>query len=145
MTTLPIATDPTTDPTSDPAPRAVDGPGWSAVCALAALVPERGAAALVTGSDGEERQVALFRLLDGTVCAVQQLDPYSGANVMSRGIVGTRGGTPTVASPVYKQVFELHTGRCLDAAGKEPRAGLSGDLASYPVAVADGVVHVGIG
>ena len=123
----------------------VDGPGWTAVCPLDALVPERGAAALVTGSDGEERQVALFRLLDDTVCAVQQLDPYAGANVMSRGIVGTRGGTPTVASPVYKQVFELHTGRCLDAAGKEPRAGLAGDLASYPVVVSGGVVHVGIG
>ncbi|MFE6971923.1 nitrite reductase (NAD(P)H) small subunit [Isoptericola sp. NPDC057653] len=126
-------------------PSVVDGPGWTAVCPLAALAPERGAAALVTGSDGEELQVALFRLLDGTVCAVQQLDPYSGAHVMARGIVGTRGGTPTVASPVYKQVFELHTGRCLDAAGKEPRAGLAADLASYPVVVTGGVVHVGIG
>ncbi|MGW8566501.1 nitrite reductase small subunit NirD [Isoptericola sp. NPDC055881] len=135
MTTLPITTEPVT----------TDGPGWTAVCPLDALVPERGAAALVTGSDGAERQVALFRLVDGTVCAVQQLDPYSGANVMARGLVGTRRGTPTVASPVYKQVFELHTGRCLDAAGKEPRAGLAGDLASYPVAVRDGVVHVGIG
>ncbi|SKC34898.1 nitrite reductase small subunit NirD [Krasilnikoviella flava] len=130
-------------PTSETA--VVDGPGWTAVCPLDALAPERGAAALVTGSDGEERQVALFRLLDGTVCAVQQLDPYSGANVMSRGIVGTRGGTPTVASPVYKQVFELHTGRCLDAASKEPRVGLAADLASYPVVVTGGVVHVGIG
>ncbi|GAA1708836.1 hypothetical protein GCM10009809_01350 [Isoptericola hypogeus] len=135
MTTL-------TPPTSD---SRTDGPGWSAVCRLDVLAPERGAAALVTGSDGEEVQVALFRLLDGSVHAVQQLDPYAGANVMSRGIVGTRRGTPTVASPVYKQVFELTTGRCLDAAGKEPKAGLAGDLASYPVVVADGVVHVGVG
>ena len=139
MTTL----TPTTSPVAENP--LVDGPGWTAVCPLDALAPERGAAALVTGSDGEELQVALFRLLDGTVCAVQQLDPYSGANVMSRGIVGTRRGTPTVASPVYKQVFELHTGRCLDAAGKEPRGGLAGDLASYPVVVSGGVVHVGVG
>lgn len=115
------------------------------VCPLDALVPERGAAALLTRSDGTEVQVALFRLVDGTVHAVQQLDPYAGAHVMSRGIVGTRRGTPTVASPIYKQIFELATGRCLEAAGKEPHAGLSGDLASYPVVVADGVVHVGVG
>ncbi|MCA5895160.1 nitrite reductase small subunit NirD [Isoptericola sp. NEAU-Y5] len=132
-----------TPPTS--APPVVAGPCWTAVCPLDALVPERGVAALVTGSDGEEVQVALFRLVDGTVHAVQQLDPYAGANVMSRGIVGTRRGTPTVAAPVYKQVFELSSGRCLEAAGKEPREGLSGDLASYPVVVADGVVHVGLG
>ncbi|GAB6936736.1 nitrite reductase small subunit NirD [Isoptericola variabilis] len=144
MTALtPIPTHTSTDASTDTS--IVDGPGWTAVCPLDALSPERGAAALVTGSDGEELQVALFRLLDGTVCAVQQLDPYSGANVMSRGIVGTRRGTPTVASPVYKQVFELHTGRCLDAAGKVPRGGLAGDLASYPVVVSGGVVHVGIG
>lgn len=121
------------------------GPGWEAVCPLDALVPERGAAALLTRPDGTEVQVALFRLLDGAVHAVQQLDPYAGAHVMSRGIVGTRRGTPTVAAPVYKQVFELATGRCLDTGGKEPRPGLSGDLASYPVVVADGVVHVRVG
>ncbi|CAM3482695.1 nitrite reductase small subunit NirD [Isoptericola cucumis] len=128
-----------------PADPSVDGPGWTAVCPLDALAPERGAAALVTASDGEELQVAIFRLVDGTVHAVQQLDPYSGANVMSRGIVGTRRGTPTVAAPVYKQVFELATGRCLDAAGKEPRDGLAADLAAFPVVVTGGVVHVGLG
>lgn len=91
---------------------------WAAVCHVADLVPERGAAALV---DGE--QVAVFRLADGSVLAVQQLDPFSGANVMSRGIVGSRGSTPTVASPMHKQVFDLRTGECLDTAGKEPLEG----------------------
>jgi len=142
MTTLAPNPDLTPPPPVRPL---VDGPGWTAVCRLDALVPERGVAALVTGSDGEEVQVAIFRLVDGSVHAVQQLDPYAGANVMSRGIVGTRRGTPTVAAPVYKQVFELATGRCLDAAGKDPRPGRSGDLASYPVAVVGGVVHVGLG
>ena len=94
------------------APRA----GWTAVCRLADLAPERGAAALV---DGE--QVALFRLVDGTVLAVQQHDPFSGAHVMSRGIVGSRGDAPTVTSPMYKQVFDLRTGRCLDAVGRSRR------------------------
>ncbi len=46
--------------------------------------------------------------------AVDNVDPFSGASVLSRGIVGDAGGVPTVASPVYKQRFDLRTGRCLD-------------------------------
>jgi nitrite reductase (NADH) small subunit len=87
---------------------------WTPVCRLAELVPERGVAALV---DGE--QVAVFRLLDAagrgtTVVAVGHRDPFTGANVLARGIVGTRGHVPTVASPLHKQVFDLLTGACLD-------------------------------
>ncbi|WP_069387538.1 nitrite reductase small subunit NirD [Cellulosimicrobium cellulans] len=110
---------------------------WERVCLLPDLAVERGAAALVGGV-----QVALFRLPDDTVRAVQQRDPFSGANVMSRGIVGTRGGVPTVASPMYKQVFDLATGRCLDKVGFEPVDGLADDLATWAVEVRDGVVHV---
>lgn len=123
---------PVETPTSDAA-------GWERVCLLRDLLVERGAAALVGGV-----QVALFRLPDDTVRVVQQRDPYSGANVMSRGIVGTRGGVPTVAGPMYKQVFDLTTGRCLEAAGYVPVQGLSPDLATWPVEVRDGVVHVGL-
>ncbi|MFB8228789.1 nitrite reductase small subunit NirD [Cellulosimicrobium sp. NPDC055967] len=115
-----------------------DAVGWERVCLLRDLLVERGAAALVGGV-----QVALFRLPDDTVRVVQQRDPYSGANVMSRGIVGTRGGVPTVAGPMYKQVFDLATGRCLEAAGYVPVQGLAPDLATWPVEVRDGVVHVG--
>ncbi|MDO8142987.1 MULTISPECIES: nitrite reductase small subunit NirD [unclassified Isoptericola] len=117
-------------------------PTWTAVCGLTDLVPERGAAALLERADGSPVQVAVFRLLDDAVHAVQQLDPYSGANVMSRGIVGTRGGEPTVASPVYKQVFALRTGECLESGGKSPQAGLGVHLESFPAEVRDGVVHV---
>jgi nitrite reductase (NADH) small subunit len=106
---------------------------WTAVCRLGDLAPERGAAALV-GAD----QVALFRLVDGTVHAVQQRDPYSGAHVISRGIVGSRGEVPTVASPMYKQVFDLRTGRCLDGVGRDPR-----DLRTWDVRVEGDVVLVG--
>ncbi|WP_298457913.1 nitrite reductase small subunit NirD [uncultured Cellulomonas sp.] len=108
-------------------------PRWTAVCRLDDLAPERGAAALV---DGE--QVALFRLVDDTVLAVEQRDPFSGAHVVSRGIVGTRGDTPTVASPMYKQVWDLRTGRCLDAVGREPQ-----DLRTWPVQTDGDVVLVG--
>lgn len=84
----------------------------TAVCRLADLVPERGVAALV---DGE--QVALFCVDDGTgrqVFAIDHHDPFSGANVLARGIVGTADDRWYVASPVYKQRFDLETGRCLD-------------------------------
>jgi nitrite reductase (NADH) small subunit len=99
--------------------------GWVAICGLADLEVERGRAALIG-----QTQLALFRLHDGRVHAVSNLDPYSGASVMSRGIVGTRSGIPTVASPMFKQVFDLRSGLCLDTQGKDARA-----LARWPVAV----------
>jgi nitrite reductase (NADH) small subunit len=98
---------------------------WVQVCTIADLETERGRAALVRGE-----QLALFLLHDGRVHAVQNLDPYSGAHVMSRGIVGSRQDAPTVASPMYKQVFDLRTGVCLDAQGKEPKS-----LRVWPVAI----------
>ena len=67
----------------------------------------------------------------------------TGANVMARGLVGTRlvdgEEVPTLASPLHKQVYDLRTGACLDAAGKEPLPG-EGGLRTWPVAVVDGVV-----
>jgi nitrite reductase (NADH) small subunit len=116
---------------------ASDRIAWTAVCHLADLVRERGAAALVAGE-----QVALFRLLDDSVLAVQQLDPFSGAHVLARGIVGGRGEVPTVASPMYKQVFDLRTGACLDAVGRTPVVG-GPDLRTWPVRVEGGLVLVG--
>ena len=98
---------------------------WVRVCSLSDLERERGLAALL---DGE--QVALFRTHDDRVHAVQQLDPYSDAPVMSRGIVGTKGDAPTVASPMYKQVFDLRTGACLETQGKDAHS-----LRVWPVAV----------
>jgi nitrite reductase (NADH) small subunit len=112
-------------------------PGWVRVCALADLEIERGRAALLGGT-----QIALFLLRgpDGTggrVHAVSNLDPYSRAHVISRGIVGTRQDIPTVASPMYKQVFDLRTGACLDTQGKEPMS-----LHVWPVSVDGGHVLV---
>lgn len=105
---------------------------WQVVCRLDDLVPERGAAALVAGE-----QLALVRLHDDRVLAVQHQDPYTGAHVIARGIVGTRGDAPTIASPLHKQVFDLRTGACLDPVGGEPRA-----LRTWPVRVEDGLVLV---
>ncbi|MEV7608984.1 nitrite reductase small subunit NirD [Microbacterium sp. NPDC089320] len=104
------------------------------VCTTRDLEVERGRAALVDG-----QQVALFLLADGTVLAVDNLDPFSGAHVISRGIVGSRGDAPTVASPLHKQVFDLRTGECVETHGRPPAA-----LRVWPVAVDDGDVYVRI-
>jgi assimilatory nitrate reductase catalytic subunit len=80
------------------------------VCRLDDIVPDTGVCALV---DGE--QVAVFRI-EGYVYAVGNRDPFSGANVLSRGIVGDLKGELVVASPIYKQHFSLLTGRCVEDA-----------------------------
>ncbi|UNK72443.1 nitrite reductase small subunit NirD [Microbacterium sp. H1-D42] len=108
----------------------IDAAAGVRVCHLRDLEVERGRAALLG-----DTQIALFLLTDGTVHAVSNLDPYSGANVMSRGIVGTRGEAPTVASPMHKQVFDLRTGLCLETQGRAASA-----LRVWPVAVVDGEV-----
>lgn len=124
---------------------------WLTVCRLDDLAHERGAAALVPDEvDGAPTltQVALFRLVDDRVLAVQQHDPFSDAHVLARGIVGTRRvdgqDVPTVASPMHKQVFDLRTGACLDPAGKQPVAGRSPDLRTWSVEVVDGDVRLAV-
>jgi len=115
---------------------------WVAVCTLSQLVPERGVAVLVRGE-----QVALFRVAGGsggplgrpsdTIHAVGHRDPFSGAHVMARGILGSAGDRDTVASPMYKQVFDLRTGECLtDPAVRLP---------VHRTRVLGGVVHVALG
>jgi nitrite reductase (NADH) small subunit len=82
------------------------------VCRLDDLAPNTGACALVEG-----RQVALFRIAtpEGeSLYALANHDPFSKANVLSRGLVGSAGERLFVASPVYKQRFDLATGQCLD-------------------------------
>jgi nitrite reductase (NADH) small subunit len=104
-------------------------------CTLEDLTPELGVAALIDGV-----QVAIFRLADDSVYAVQNLCPFSGASVLSRGITGSRGDVPTIASPLYKQVFSLIDGTCLATMDKQPLAGLSADLVTYPVSIDNGEV-----
>lgn len=109
---------------------------WTAVCALADLVPDRGAAALVDGTS-----IALFRLavtpdLDEpeVVLAIDDVDPRTGAAVLARGLVGSAGSSVFVASPLYKERYDLHTGACLDDASLSVR--------TWPVRVVDGQVQV---
>lgn len=103
---------------------------WVPAARLDFLVPGRGAAVLLPNG----RQVAVFRLSDDSVFAVDNIDPFGCAAVMSRGLVGDRAGEPTVASPLLKQVFSLVDGRCLD----EPTVILD----TYEVRVRDGLIAV---
>jgi len=84
---------------------------WQTVCRLDDLVANSGVCALVDG-----QQVAIF-YLPGTqpqVFALANRDPIGKANVMSRGIVGDLQGRIVVASPLYKQHYDLATGVCLE-------------------------------
>ena len=103
---------------------------WHDVCASDELELDRGVCALVAS-----RQIAIFRVSPGgEVHAISNYDPFSDACVLSRGIVGTVDDAPTVASPVYKQRFDLRTGRCLDDS--------SVTVPVYRVRVADGRVAI---
>jgi nitrite reductase (NADH) small subunit len=106
---------------------------WTTVCALSELLAGRGVAALLP--DG--RQVALFRTADRMeeVYGLSNVDPFSGAAVLSRGVVGDLGGVPVVASPMHKQHFDLRTGVCVEDA--------TISVAVFPVRVLDGEVQVG--
>ena len=105
---------------------------WVPVCNRLELEPLWGEAALVGGV-----QLALFLLPDGRVFAVSNLDPATGAAVLSRGIVGSRGGRPTIASPIYKQVFDLRSGTCVNTRGKDVRR-----LRVWPVRTLDGDLYL---
>lgn len=81
---------------------------WKKVCSTHDLTHELGACALIG-----KRQVALFQV-GGRVYAIDNYDPFSDANVISRGIVGDLKGRDVVASPIYKNHFDLNTGECLE-------------------------------
>lgn len=102
---------------------------WTAVCPIDDIVPNTGVCALIGG-----RQVAVFRVSDDRVYALSNHDPFSKANVLSRGIVGDIKGELVVASPVYKQHFSLATGQCVE----DPAV----KVAVFPARVADGMVQI---
>ena len=104
---------------------------WTAVCSLDEIVPNTGVCALV----GNE-QVAVFHVAsdEQRVYAIGNYDPNSGAAVLSRGMVGNLGERIVVASPIYKQHFDLATGECLEAPAHS--------VSSFPVRVENGTVWV---
>lgn len=105
---------------------------WVDICNLSDIVPNTGVCALV-----QNQQIAIFRVGSGTdIYALSNYDPFSKAFVLSRGIIGDRKGIIKVASPIYKQNFNLATGECLDDASVK--------IPTFPVRVVDERVEIGI-
>lgn len=104
---------------------------WTEICAEARIPAAYGVAALLPNGE----QVALFRTDEDEILAIGNVDPISGAAVLSRGIVGDAAGVPVVASPIYKERFDLRTGACLDNAEVS--------VPVFGVRVENGVVFVG--
>ena len=108
---------------------------WIAVCNLTDIVPNTGVCALINGA-----QIALFHVTDSQqqnpqALAIGNYDPNAQASVLSRGLVGNLGERIVVASPIYKQHFDLHTGECLEAPQHS--------VPAYPARITDGRVWVG--
>ena len=89
---------------------------WIDVCDVEDLVSNSGVCALVEG-----KQVALFShslqqgsLEKADVFATSNYDPIGKANVLYRGILGSVSDQLVVASPLYKQRYNLDSGVCLD-------------------------------
>ncbi|HYJ40935.1 MAG TPA: nitrite reductase small subunit NirD, partial [Steroidobacteraceae bacterium] len=101
---------------------------WHDVCGLEDLIEGAGVAALIGG-----RQLALFQV-HGRVYALDNFDPASRANVLSRGLTGNLQGERVVASPIYKNHYSLTSGRCME----DPTF----NLTAYPTRVTEGRVFV---
>ncbi|MCX2980741.1 nitrite reductase small subunit NirD [Halieaceae bacterium IMCC14734] len=85
---------------------------WETICQVSDIPLNSGRAALLG-----KQQVAVFRISNAGIeefYAIDNHDPFSGANVISRGIIGSLKDQLVVASPVYKQHFCLRTGACLE-------------------------------
>ncbi|MDD1640798.1 MAG: nitrite reductase small subunit NirD [Methylococcaceae bacterium] len=105
---------------------------WQDVCSVDDLQPDSGVCALVEG-----QQVAIFYMSkDKAVYAINNHDPFGNANVLSRGIIGDINGQPVVASPLYKQHFNLQTGVCLEDETVR--------IPAYAVRIENGKVQVSI-
>jgi nitrite reductase (NADH) small subunit len=101
------------------------------ICSVTDLFEDAGIAALI-----DEEQVALFYVKKTEqVFALSNYDPFSEANVMSRGIIGSIGDDLVVASPIYKQHFNLATGQCIEDDNVS--------IDSYPVHINNGRVLLG--
>lgn len=90
---------------------------WTTVCTVDDILPNTGVCALV-----DDRHVAVFRVGDADFYAIDNVDAKSGASVLSRGLVGNLGQHVVVASPLYKNHFDLASGICLEAPEHSVRA-----------------------
>lgn len=101
------------------------------ICRVDDILPNTGVAARVG-----DRHVAVFRVGEATFHAIDNVDPRSGASVLARGLVGNLGARVVVASPLYKNHFDLTTGECLEAPEQSVRA--------HTVRIQDGQVFIAL-
>lgn len=107
---------------------------WTPICPLTQIIPNTGVAALVG-----KAQVAVFRVRVGgadKLFAIGNQDPFTGSNVLARGIIGDAGGRLKVVSPLLKQAFDLETGVCFE----KPEV----SVPVYAVRLQGGMVEVGV-
>ena len=96
---------------------------WTAVGPVAALTPGEGRTYVVSG-----RQIAVFRLADGTVRASAAVCPHRGGPLADGQIDGS-----VVVCPLHLYAFSFADGRCAD---------LEETLAVYPARVVRGEIQV---
>ncbi len=86
---------------------------WIPVCKEEDLLDNMGVCAKV-----DEQQIAIFKVTSpegrSRIYAIDNQCPFSKANVLARGLVGDIQQRIVVASPIYKQHFDLVTGQCLE-------------------------------
>lgn len=83
---------------------------WTDICALNNIIPGTGVCALLG-----QHQVAVFRpYADDQIYAIDNVDPFYQASVLSRGLLAELHGELYVASPLKKQHFRLKDGVCLE-------------------------------
>ena len=89
----------------------IENKEWFDICGIDDILHNMGRCALFN-----EQQVAIFLCKESNnVFAIANFDPFGQANVLSRGIIGSTEDITYVASPLYKQRFNLLTGECLDS------------------------------
>lgn len=103
---------------------------WIQVCSEKDLLNDTGVCAKVNN-----QQIAIFKSGKlNELFAISNYDPIGEANVLSRGIIGSIGEQIVVASPLYKEHYNLHTGICVE----KPEYAVQ----VYPVKIENGVVQI---
>ena len=84
---------------------------WTKICKKTQMIPDTGLCA--KGKNDE--QIAFFwERKSDKLFAVSNHCPFANANVLSRGLLAELDGVLSIASPIYKQHFNLETGICLE-------------------------------
>ena len=110
-------------------PAAEENKRWQEICNIDEIPEQAG-----IGAHLGRKPIALFRF-GKNVYALDDREPGSRANVLSRGILGDAAGEPVVISPLYKQRIRLRDGCQVENGEPVVRA--------WPVKIENGKVWVG--